>query len=46
MGGIGSFNQDSKTLYLNGLKNVLGQDMQEVVIKHFKEWGEMEYCMG
>ena len=46
MGGIGSFNRDSKTLYLNGLKNVPGQDMQEVVIKHFKEWGEMEYGMG
>lgn len=43
MGGIGSFNRESKTLYIGGLQNVPGADMDEIVTRHFREWGQPEY---
>jgi len=43
MGGVGNFNRENKTLYVGGLKNIPGVDMDEIVIRHFKEFGELEY---
>lgn len=43
MGGVGSFQREGKTLYVGGLKNVPNKDMEEVVTRHFKEWGQIEY---
>lgn len=43
MGGVGSFNKECKTLYLSGLKNIEGYDVEEATIKNFAEWGELEY---
>jgi RNA recognition motif-containing protein len=43
MGGIGTFSRDNRTIYVSNLKNVEDTDMDEVVIRHFKEWGELEY---
>jgi hypothetical protein len=45
MGGTGNFNRDNRTLYLGGLKNLRkpGQTLEEIVKKHFMEWGEIEY---
>jgi len=43
MKGVGSFNRESKTLFLGNLKNYKNFDMQECVTKHFKEFGRLEY---
>jgi hypothetical protein len=43
MGGVGTFSRDNRTIYVSDLKNVEDTDMEEVVIRHFKEWGELEY---
>lgn len=41
MGGVGSFNRESKILYVGGLKNV--SDLDSILIKNFKEWGQLDY---
>lgn len=41
MGGVGSFSRDNRTLYVGGFKR--HQITQETIIKHFAEWGEIEY---
>jgi hypothetical protein len=44
MGGVGSFNRDNRTLYVGGLKtNLPGVNLEELIIKHFAEWGDLEY---
>ncbi|EFC46840.1 predicted protein [Naegleria gruberi] len=43
MSGVGSFNRDCRTLYVSGFKYVSGVDYEEVLLRHFKEWGEVEY---
>lgn len=42
MGGVGSFNDDCRTLYVGKLSCPAGEDTQEVVFRHFSEWGEVE----
>jgi len=41
MGGVGSFTRDNRTLYVSNIKR--GGNMDEIVKRHFAEWGEMEY---
>ncbi|KAG2389411.1 hypothetical protein C9374_013971 [Naegleria lovaniensis] len=43
MAGVGSFNRDCRTLYVSGFKYVAGVDYEEVIKRHFQEWGEIEY---
>ncbi|EGC37980.1 hypothetical protein DICPUDRAFT_53563 [Dictyostelium purpureum] len=43
MGGVGSFSRDNRTLYIGGIKSNLGGSMEDVVRKHFEEWGKIEY---
>ncbi|KAL0488044.1 pre-mRNA-splicing factor cwc2 [Acrasis kona] len=43
MGGVGTFSRDNRTIYISNLKNNEGVDLDEAVIRHFKEWGELEY---
>jgi hypothetical protein len=43
MAGVGSFNRDCRTLYVINMKNNPDMNMEEVVIKHFKEFGKLEY---
>jgi hypothetical protein len=43
MGGVGSFNRDNRTLYVGGLKTNAGVNLEEQIIKHFAEWGDLEY---
>ena len=42
MGGIGSINDDCRTLYVAGLKRLDGYDLKEAITRHFSEWGEIE----
>lgn len=43
MGGVGSFNRQNRTLYVGRIKETgNGQETEEVVMRHFKEWGEIE----
>mmetsp|Transcript_22865 Transcript_22865/g.73595 ORF Transcript_22865/g.73595 Transcript_22865/m.73595 type:complete len:467 (+) Transcript_22865:3-1403(+) len=42
MGGVGSFNDNSRTLYVGGLQRTPGMDLKEVIERHFGEWGEVE----
>lgn len=55
MGGVGSFNRQNRTLYVGRIKETgPGPETEEVVTRHFKEWGEIErstsvcgvYCDG
>ncbi|KAJ3041055.1 Pre-mRNA-splicing factor [Rhizophlyctis rosea] len=40
MGGVGSFEKDNRTLYVGNISQ--SRDMEEVIRKHFEEWGEIE----
>ncbi|TDL25758.1 hypothetical protein BD410DRAFT_743583 [Rickenella mellea] len=43
MGGVGSFTRQNRTLYIGRIKETgPGPETEEIVIRHFKEWGEME----
>ncbi|KAJ7043339.1 hypothetical protein C8F04DRAFT_1074445 [Mycena alexandri] len=43
MGGVGSFNRQNRTLYIGRIKETgNGQETEEVVMRHFKEWGQIE----
>ncbi len=43
MGGVGSFNRQNRTLYVGRIKEVgTGPETEEVVIRHFREWGVIE----
>lgn len=43
MGGVGSFNRMNRTLYVGRIKEVGGgAETEEVVHRHFREWGEIE----
>jgi len=45
MGGVGSFNREGKTIYIGGLKiekENKGQNLEEILIKQFSEWGDIE----
>lgn len=50
MGGVGSFNRQNRTLYVGRIKETgNGQETEEIVLRHFKEWGDIErgeYCYG
>ncbi|KAJ7757710.1 hypothetical protein DFH07DRAFT_884873 [Mycena maculata] len=40
MGGVGSFNRQNRTLYIGRIKETgTGEETEEVVMRHFKEWG-------
>lgn len=40
MGGVGSFARQNRTLYIGRMKEV--REPEELVEKHFQEWGEIE----
>ncbi|KIL58202.1 hypothetical protein M378DRAFT_170848 [Amanita muscaria Koide BX008] len=43
MGGVGSFNRQNRTLYIGRIKETgTGAETEEVVIRHFREWGTIE----
>merc|ERR1712139_647846 len=42
MGGVGSFESNSRTLYIGGLRKQEGVDMKPIVQKHFAQFGEIE----
>lgn len=43
MGGVGSFQRQNRTLYVGRIKETgTGVETEEVVRRHFKEWGEVE----
>ncbi|KAG6332768.1 hypothetical protein ID866_6324 [Astraeus odoratus] len=43
MGGVGSFNRQNRTLYIGRIKETgPGPETEEIVIRHFKEWGDIE----
>lgn len=43
MGGVGSFNRQNRTLYIGRIKETgPGPETEEIVLRHFKEWGEIE----
>ncbi|KAI0649030.1 hypothetical protein C8Q79DRAFT_903689 [Trametes meyenii] len=43
MGGVGSFQRQNRTLYIGRIKETgTGAETEEVVRRHFKEWGEIE----
>lgn len=43
MGGVGSFNRQNRTLYVGRIKETgNGQETEEVINRHFKEWGVIE----
>ena len=43
MGGVGTFTRQNRTLYVGRIKEVgTGDETEEVVRRHFKEWGEIE----
>ncbi|KAG2750497.1 hypothetical protein P692DRAFT_20776946, partial [Suillus brevipes Sb2] len=43
MGGVGSFNRQNRTLYVGRIKETgPGPETEEIVTRHFKEWGEIE----
>lgn len=44
MGGVGSFNRQNRTLYIGRIKETgTGPETEEIVRRHFKEWGEIEH---
>ncbi|RYG44931.1 hypothetical protein EON67_11195, partial [archaeon] len=43
MGGTGSMESSSRTLYVGGLTSRAGVDLEAVVRKHFAAWGEIEH---
>ncbi|KAI8587332.1 hypothetical protein BDZ88DRAFT_384823, partial [Geranomyces variabilis] len=42
MGGIGSFERDNRTLYVGNIKAPT-TEMEEIVRRHFGDWGEIEH---
>ena len=43
MGGVGSFSRVNRTLYVGRIKETgPGPETEEIVIRHFKEWGQIE----
>lgn len=40
MGGVGSFTRQNRTLYVGKMK--VTQNMEEILLKHFDEWGDIE----
>ena len=43
MGGVGSFQRQNRTLYVGRIKETgTGPETEEVVLRHFKEWGDIE----
>jgi hypothetical protein len=45
MGGVGSFQRENRTLYVGRIKETgPGPDTEEVVRRHFSEWGEIDRC--
>ncbi len=43
MGGVGSFQRQNRTLYVGRIKETgTGPETEEVVRRHFREWGEIE----
>lgn len=42
MGGVGTFSRDNRTLYIGGVRRVKGADLQDLVVRNFVEWGELE----
>ena len=40
MGGVGSFMRQNRTLYVGRIH--VTDDIEEVVARHFAEWGEIE----
>lgn len=43
MGGVGSFARQNRTLYVGRIKETgTGVETEEVVKRHFREWGEIE----
>lgn len=43
MGGVGSFNRQNRTLYVGRIKETgPGPETEEVVTRHFREWGDIE----
>ncbi|KAF5342647.1 hypothetical protein D9611_002027 [Ephemerocybe angulata] len=43
MGGVGSFNRQNRTLYIGRIKECASAaETEEVIIRHFKEWGPIE----
>ena len=44
MGGVGTFTRQNRTLYVGRIKETgAGPETEEVVRRHFKEWGEIEH---
>jgi RNA recognition motif-containing protein len=44
MGGVGSFNFDNRTLYVGRV--TVSDDMEDIVRRHFSEWGPIESGKG
>lgn len=42
MGGVGTFSRDNRTLYIGGVRRVKGVDLQELIVRNFIEFGELE----
>ena len=43
MGGVGTFTRQNRTLYIGRIKETgVGAETEEVVRRHFKEWGPIE----
>jgi hypothetical protein len=44
MGGVGTFTRQNRTLYVGRIKETgAGPETEEVVRRHFKEWGDIEH---
>jgi Torus domain len=43
MGGVGSFMRLNRTLYIGRIAE--SDDVEEVVARHFAEWGDIEVCL-
>lgn len=41
MGGVGSFMKENRTLHISGFQRA--KVNEEVVARHFSEWGQIEY---
>jgi Torus domain len=50
MGGVGSFQRENRTLYIGRIKETgPGVETEEVVRRHFSEWGEIDrrgFCLS
>lgn len=42
MTGVGSFVRNCKTLYISGLKSYSGINYDDVLTRHFGEWGQSD----